>query len=230
MRLGCASAPHCTLRRAVLRLDRVPLDTKHMVVRPRALWTIVGSFVVLSGSAVAAGAWVVGVVLLLPIVWASRMRLSADDAGMTVVNCLRTFRVPWSEVRSVELGRVLLLSYMLKVFKRDGGAVNVWVTTIGYRGDYSSSQVMDFASRLERMRAEAMGELPPQASHEEIERALTSAQAGDPGPLDGLLASHRLDPELYSELLHRRAAAGQLDLDRLRANRRARMGMPRRTR
>ncbi len=192
-----------------------------MVVRPRMAITVATAFAFIGGGALVADSlW--GLLALLPIVWVLRMRLTADSDGVIVVNFVRTFRIPWAEISGFEIGRVLL-SHSLDVCKNDGTRLHVWVATMsGGRGDYSWSQVQEFATNLRHRRAKALGELPPQAEPDELEQALYAAQQGDPDPIDDLLATHRIEPEIYSERLHSLAAAGKLDLDALRVNRRAR--------
>jgi hypothetical protein len=183
--------------------------------------TVVAAFGFIAGGAVIAGSlW--GLLALLPVAWVLRMRVAADAEGVTVVNFVRAVQVPWSEVAGFEPGRVFL-SRSLDVCKNDGTRVHIWFATMsGGVGDYSPHQIQDFATKLARLRAEALGQLPVQAGAAELEQALHAIEQGDPGPLDDLLATHRIEPSLYTERLDSLAAEGKLDLPALRASRRAR--------
>jgi hypothetical protein len=98
----------------------------------------------------------------------------------------------------------------------DGRRVRPWAAKTGYKSGYSYAEIDRVLRRLLTMRREALGIAdPPQ-----LAAALTAARAGDPRPIDGLLASHEIDAALYGQRLHELADSGDVDLELLRKRRR----------
>ena len=55
-----------------------------------------------------------------------RPKVVGDDAGVRVVNPLRTYTLPWPSVQEIGTGRVLTLTY-------DGGSVQAWAVQTSER-------------------------------------------------------------------------------------------------
>jgi hypothetical protein len=183
-------------------------------------WLITTVLGWLTAAALIAGSVYWALVPGLFLIWVLRERVSADERGVTVVNLVRRFRIPWSEIAGFERGRVGLTS-CLDVCKRDGKRVHIWVTVSGWRGDYFEGEVDGIAMKLRRLRAAAVGRAELDASQRcALDEAVAAAQAGDLGPMDQILVSKRMDPDVLYARLHELADAGQLDLDALRAKRR----------
>jgi hypothetical protein len=106
-------------------------NTASVTVRARLSWFVVAIFAGLGVCALLLHG-VTGIVLallaLIPIVLVRRARLTADSSGVTVVNLLRTQRIPWSEISDFRLGRVARTT-CLDVCKWDGSRVHSWVAT-----------------------------------------------------------------------------------------------------
>ena len=184
------------------------------------LWLIAAGLGGLTAAALIAGSVYWALVPGLFLIWVLRERVSADERGVTVVNLARRFRIPWSEIVGFERGRVGFTS-CLDVCKRDGKRVHIWVTVTGWRGDYFEGEVDGIAAKFGRLRATAVGLDDLDGSQRRaLDEAVAAAQAGDLGPMDRILVSDRMDPDVLYARLHELAETGQLDLDALRAKRR----------
>ena len=100
---------------------------------------------------------VLAVLALVPIVLVRRVRLSADASGVTVVNLLRTHRIPWSEVSVFRLGRVARLT-CVDVCKWDGSRVHSWVATSSSNTVYQRYVIAGIVADLRERLAYANGE------------------------------------------------------------------------
>jgi hypothetical protein len=105
---------------------------------------------------------VVAAALAVPIVVIQRMRLAADEDGVTVVNLLRRRRVPWWEIDDFRLGHVGL-STCLDVCKRDGSRVHAWVVTLTGAAAFEPA-------RVEAIRDELLAMLRSAPVREELQQ------------------------------------------------------------
>jgi Bacterial PH domain len=123
-----------------------------MVVRVRMRWPITLACVGLGGAALA---WYrltgLGLVLaslaLLTVIAVQRMRLRADDSGVTVVNLLTERHIAWPEISDFRRGRTAF-SACIDVCKNDGTRVRSWIVSAIGRGPYSQAMVFEVISAL----------------------------------------------------------------------------------
>jgi hypothetical protein len=185
-------------------LLRVPeADTTTVTVHAKARWIVTLIFLGLGASALVrygSTGVVLAVLALIPIVVVQRMRLSADAAGVTVVNLLRPNRTPWSEISDFRMGRVAL-STCLDVCKRDRSRVHSWVVTTTGRGAYSGTTVDRVISDLRQRLMLANGESPDDLDARAVEDALAAADKGDHAPAAALVAEHRIGAQEMAERL-----------------------------
>ena len=171
--------------------------------------------VLLSGQYVFIGiVWAAGAVIVL--LESRIIRLTADRDGVHVQNWL-TEAIPWSSVANIEiLPRSFWGQQKVQLTLTNGRRVRPWAAKSGYKSGYDYAEIDRLVRRLALMRREALGILdPPQ-----LAKALAAAKAGDPRPIDDLLAAGVIDATLYHGRLHELAESGQLDLNALRQRRR----------
>ena len=153
-----------------------------MTVRARLRWTLVTAWACSSFITVLwNGPSALAVAFLVPVPWTlwRRMRLTADDNGITIVNLFRTLQVPWAETLDFEWSFVRLSS-SIDVCVRDGGRVRFWFATGGDGPSRRSpNHPIAVVRRLRWLRAEALGEPAPPADLAQIDEALAAAEAGD---------------------------------------------------
>jgi hypothetical protein len=109
---------------------------------------------------------ILAVVALIPIVLVRRARLSADEAGVTVVNLLRRRHIAWSEISDFRLGRVARTT-CLDVCRWDGSRVHSWVATssgdTAYQRYVINGIIGDLRERLAHADAESLRDPAPRA-------------------------------------------------------------------
>jgi hypothetical protein len=116
------------------------------------------------------------------------MRIAADADGVTVVNAVRRFRTPWSEIADFRVGRVAW-STCLDVVRRDGSRVHAWVVTSDSRSGYSDLRLGEIQDDLRARLARATGRRPA-TDTSAVEAAVAAARSGDARPAAKLLARH----------------------------------------
>jgi len=144
-----------------LSFDDRNADTWLVVVRVRMRWLVTFLCAGLGVGALAAyHAHAPGLALaalaVVPIVVVQRMRLKADDAGVTVVN-LVAHHIPWSEISDFRRGW-LASRPCLVVCKNDGTRVHAWVVTTLCTGAYSEAMVFETLWGLRRGLVAVSGE------------------------------------------------------------------------
>jgi hypothetical protein len=150
----------------------------------------------------------VGVMLVIVIVlWvlqATLIRLTADTAGVQVQN-LTPERFAWNEITAFEIVRFPWQRQGVELTLTNGRKVRSWAAKAGYKSGYSYTDIERIVNRLRMMRREALGIAdPPQLAD-----ALEAAKQGDPRPIDEMLANHLIDSTLYeARLLRRRQELG----------------------
>jgi hypothetical protein len=132
-------------------------------------WFVILVFAAFAVTALLVGgatALLLAVVALIPIVLVRRARLSADEAGITVVNLLRRQRIAWSEISDFRLGRVARTT-CLDVCRWDGSRVHSWVATSSgdttYQRYVINGIISDLRERLARADAESLRDPAPTA-------------------------------------------------------------------
>lgn len=175
----------------------------------------IGGSVLLSGQYVfvAVTLAAVAVIILLESVF---IRVSADRNGIRVQNWLPE-TIPWSGVSKIEiLPRSFWGAQKVQITLSNGRRVRPWAAKTGYKSGHDYAQIERLVGRLDLMRRDVLGiSDPPQ-----LAKALAAARAGDPAPIDDLLATGVIHPALYQSRLHELAETGQLDLEALRRRRR----------
>jgi hypothetical protein len=175
----------------------------------------------------AAGAtvlFVAGVIIvMLGFVNFVGLRVEANSQGITVRNWLARDRLAWSEIAEVAV-RVKFSGTYLEIVRSDRRVVRPWATRGGRAAGYSYGDLDEIARRLEAMRRDGVGEQDPP----DLALALRLAENGDADLLDQMLAAGTIDSFTYTERLHALAAEGKVDLERLRARRRAALDLPER--
>jgi hypothetical protein len=156
--------------------------------------------------------WTVGI----PLALVSRLgiRVSATEDGIRISNWWRPRWFSWREIdgfETVKRGPARVGAVRL----RDGRVVRISATGgTGSRGA-SQRERERVLAQFELMRDRSVG-----AADTELVAALDTAKRGDPRSLDHLLAAHKVSPGVYTEQLHRLAAAGEVDMEALRRERR----------
>jgi hypothetical protein len=177
-------------------------EARRLIVRPRGVWVVVCLSPFLLALAVVFRD-VVPLVGPCVAVLMLRQRLVADEWGVTVINLVRVFRIPWREVSDFRMGRVGPYYRCLGVYRRDGRRVNAWVVDTGR-----------IISELRRRQAAANGESLEAANARALENALTAARNGDMAPVNDLLMEERVDPMLIMNGLDELADQGLLPTHR----------------
>jgi hypothetical protein len=174
-----------------------------MTVRARLRWTLVALW---AGVIFLAVLWHRPLALVLtplvPLAWTlwRRMRLTADDDGVTVVNFFRTYRVPWIETSGFDW-TFERLTVSINVLLRNGTRRHFWFAAPERSPSRWRNDPTTAVRRLRWLRSEVLGEPIPPADLDEIDEALAAAEAGDRGPVDRLIDAKRLDPNLAEALL-----------------------------
>jgi hypothetical protein len=191
--------------------------TEGVVVRVRTRWIVGVIFAVLGASALShyhlrlAGD-VLAALALVPIVVAFRMRLAADDSGVTVVNLLRRVRIPWADIDGFRMGWVGL-STCLDVRLRDGRLLHAWVVTTTGAAAYSRKQSENVLGELRRRLARSKGETPEAANASDLEAALRAAENRDYTPLRNFAGDERVDMIELWERVHALVDEVRIDLE-----------------
>ena len=159
--------------------------------------------------------FVLAALTVVPVVVAFRMRLAADDSGVTIINLSRRVRIPWTEIEGFRMGW-LRLSSCLDVRMTDGNRVHAWVVTTTGGGAYSQDDANALVSELRRRLALARGESPDRADARALEDALGAAERGDYEPLGELAMDDRIDPAELWRRVEELADQGRIDLHDLR--------------
>lgn len=133
-------------------------------------------------------------ILLVAIVIAVRMRLVADDSGITIVNYGFPHRIPWSEIEGFRMGWSHR-SNSLDVRLAHGEGARARVVTTSGGAAYSQGEADALVTELRRRLAAAHGEDPERADARALEEALRAAERRDYGPLVELALDQRVDPE-----------------------------------
>jgi hypothetical protein len=138
------------------------------------------------------------------VVVTQRMRFSADDSGVTVVNLLRARRIPWPEIGDFRLEGTFRRG-CLEVCKRDGTRVRAWVVTPAGLAAYPrarlNSLILDLRQRLMLANGWSQHDLDAHA----VEVVLADADRGEYLPSSMLVADGRVEAQLMAEKLIQRA-------------------------
>jgi hypothetical protein len=95
-------------------------------------------------------------VALLVAVAVQRMRLVADESGVTVVNLFAGHHIAWADVSDFRRSRIAL-GACLDVCKNDGTRVHSWVVSAIGRGPYSQANVFEALSDFNRRLVDESG-------------------------------------------------------------------------
>jgi hypothetical protein len=147
---------------------------------------------------------------------AFRMRLAADESGVTVVNLAHRVRIPWADIDGFRMGWVGL-STCLDVRLRNGRRVHAWVVTTTGAAAYSRKQSNDVLIELRRRLARSKGESPEAADARELEDALRAAENRDYAPLRNFASDERVDIVELWERVHALADEGRIDLEEFKS-------------
>ena len=186
-----------------------------MVVRVRRRWIPglvfggLGLYALVDHGFDAAG-FLLAALALVPIVVAFRMRIAADDSGVTIVNLAKRLRIPWTEIEGFGMGS-LLLSRCLDVRLTDGKRAHAWVVTTTGGSAYSYDEANSIVAGLQRRLALARGEDPDQSDALALERALNAAERGDFGPLGDFAIEERIDSEQLWGRIQELVDQGRID-------------------
>jgi|SRR5581483_6514859 len=189
--------------------------------RFRASWWYVASAVFSSLAGLAHGEYVLVAVLwvaLIGFIGVARLivRLTATDDAIRLLNWGRPRRVEWAEVDQFSLVRPRGGGQVVAIEQRDGRLVHIWASYGNAGGGTSYEERDRLLGQLESMRRRVLHiEDSP-----ELTAALAAARRGDPQPLDELLAAGAIPAVLYTQRLHELAEAGEIDLSKLRTQRR----------
>lgn len=156
------------------------------------------------------------------VVWLLRERLVADDSGVTIVNLVRVFRIPWSEIDEFRMRQLAPgLATCLEIRRHDRGAVRSWVVMTSGRYGFARSRINSILADLRRRHALAAGEAPALADRRALDEALAAAESGDFALLESFVMEERGDLETLQRTLHALASEGRIDLGALRLKHRA---------
>jgi hypothetical protein len=192
-----------------LGLVKHTADTTSMVVHVRTRWLATLVLVALGVSAlIRLHFGVTGLALaalaVVPVVVVHRMRLTADDSGVTIVNLLVRRRLPWTEIGDFRLGRVGL-SACLDVCRRDGSRVHAWAVTTGGVAAYSAGEIARILTDLRERLVLATGESKEDIDARAIDEALAAAERGAYSQASSLVAENRIAAEAMAEKLVERS-------------------------
>lgn len=131
-----------------------------MVIRARSRWPILVVSVAIGGGYVlhdgfGTAGYVLLALLLAANVAAFRMRVAADDSGVTIVNFGLPVRMRWEEIDEFGMRGS---SQSLVVGRKDGRQVRGWALTTGGIAAYSQHDVDAALGELRRRLAEANAE------------------------------------------------------------------------
>lgn len=137
-----------------------------VVIRARSRWPILIVSVAVGGGYVlhdglGTGGYVLLALLLSAIVAAFRMRVAADDSGVTIVNLGLPVRIRWGEIDGFGMetaSRRHSYSNSLVVHLRDGRRVHGWALTTDGIAAYSQQ---DVDAALGELRSELSPERSP---------------------------------------------------------------------
>lgn len=128
------------------------------MIRARNRWAILIVSVAVGGGYVlhdglGTGGYMLLAFLLLAIVAAFRMRVSADESGVTIVNLGWQVRTPWREIDGFGMR-----GSNLEVRLRDGRRVRGWALTTDGIAAYAQQDLDTALAELRRRLADANGE------------------------------------------------------------------------
>jgi len=169
-----------------------------MVVHAPGRWEATAVFltlavVALSRQGLTAGGVVLAAAAVLPVVLIQRIRLRADDLGVTIVNLTRRHDVPWPEISDFGVARVKS-GRCVEVRLRDGTRLHAWVPP-------TDRLILELRSRLLGATGESQADLDARA----LDDALRAADAGTYDQASALVAENRVDAAALAELLVTRA-------------------------
>lgn len=184
-------------------------DTTSVVVHVRTRWLATLVFVALGVSALirlhfGVTALALAALAGVPVVVVHRMRLTADDSGVTVVNLLARHRLPWTEIGDFRIGRIGL-STCLDVCRRDGSRVHAWAVTTSGVAAYSAGEVARILTDLRDRLVLATGESKEDIDARAIDEALAAAERGAYSQASSLVAENRIAAEALAEKLIERS-------------------------
>lgn len=194
-----------------------------MVIRARSRWLILVAGALMGGGYAlrhhghGAGAYWPAAVLAVAVLAAFRMRVAADDSGLTIVNLAWPRRIRWQEIEGFGMGswRYSPGNDSLVVRLKNGKRVRGWaLTNYGVAG-YSPTFVDAALDDLRRRLAEANGETAEAADARAMQAALGAAEAGDYARFWDL-ARDLTDSEELGRQVEERGAEGRIDVSALR--------------
>jgi len=197
-----------------------------VVIRLRSRWLVL---IVLGAIATAslvrehfsAGSFVLAGVLIALILLAFRMRIEADDSGVTIVNFFLPVFIPWREVDGFRMAWSVQ-TRCLEVRRRSSRRVRGWaLNNMGVGGLLGSSegQIQAAIDELRRWQAQANGETVETVDARAVDEALRAAENGDYAPFRNLLGDDfRVFPDELWERASELAARGRIDMEALRAS------------
>jgi Bacterial PH domain len=192
-----------------------------VVIRLRSRWLVLGVFAGLGVYALAhydlrADGYVWAALALIPIVVAFRMRVAADDSGVTIVNFGWPMRLPWPEIDG--FGMRTGQNHCLEVRTRHGRRVRGRALSTTGIAAYSEGQAQAVVDELRRRQAQANGETTEAADARAIEEALSAAEARNYVPFWDLAGDFRVAPEELWRRVDELAAQGRIDEGALRSS------------